>query len=502
MTGRGSEGDGTLGEAIRSSLVAQTDTVDVPAAEVHARVAAARRKSEPGIRRPTGLIAAAAIVVVAGAVALSRVAPNGTAVPPTSTRSVGTPSAVSSSGPNANTGRDRSGIPTVLAGEPVHIGLAGIVFADSTTDASAFLLGGWFPDASVFTCSGGLDRDPSPLLAGCATVVGGDGPFGMASPHGRMYWGSHSLPGGRGPSIVRVHTHDPRAAACRPENRTSCSDVLVVDDVLWTGDDWTAVGPLSVSAALKVPSIETSFPMGPNGSLAVTRSLFATALPEACPSPWPHETFRLRGDPRFDVVAVFPDESSRANAQAALDPSAPGCGVDARVTRIGSPRWVGVKNALFLVYGDEAATGVEAAFGLGSGNPDRYLPLPPPSLDESYRVVDDAEAARAAGFEDFVETALDASSDWSSALRETIRRFNAKALTYAIGPGRAVTAADVPATTWATLQKAAVRGTARMFVVEHPDSTDPALASETLVAFELLSPMLDTWAFLAVPPTP
>ena len=76
------------------------------------------------------------------------------------------------------TGRSTGGIPETLDGQPVLIGLAAAVHAHGTTDATAFLVGGWFNDASMYTCSGGgaIGRDPSPLLTGCATGIGAASP--------------------------------------------------------------------------------------------------------------------------------------------------------------------------------------------------------------------------------------------------------------------------------------------------------------------------------------
>ena len=406
-----------------------------------------------------------------------------------------------------DTGRDRTGIPTTIDGQPVSIGLGAVVQALATSDATPFLVGGWFGDERAHTCSGGIGRDPSPLLSGCATVVGGDGPSGYTfpGPQGRMYWNGYDLPGTFGPSIVRVHTHDPRAAACRAEHRTECRSVLVVDGVLWTGDEWTTTSPLSVVTTVErlgFLHIQSSFPIGPQSSLAVERHLFTTPLPGACPSPWPHEVFELHGDPRFGVLAVFPDEAARAAAQAQFEPASPGCGEDPRVVRPGAAAWVGVQNVLVQVFGADAAAHAEAS--LNGPEPDRYLPLPPAGLDESYRVVDDAEAARAAGFLSEQPVAVDRSSnDWYPRYQQaTYRRFTAHALTYGIGEARAVTEADVDAATWAALMVAAVPGTPRLYAVDHPDSTDPALRTETIVAYEHAHPDIDTWGLIVLGTSP
>ncbi|HEV2006436.1 MAG TPA: hypothetical protein VGQ85_07460 [Candidatus Limnocylindrales bacterium] len=449
------------------------------------------------------IAAAAAIVMACGTSLGTPVAgspSSSAAVTPTSSTPIASlPSLVAS----PDSGRDPTGIPTTLDGQPVDIGLAAVVHALATTDATPFIVGGWFNDAKAYTCSGGIDRDPSPLLRGCATVVGGDSPWGQSfpGPQGLMYWDGHELPGRFGPSIVKVHTHDRRAAACRLEDRAQCRGVLVVDDVLWTGDEWTTTGPLSVTQAvgrLDGLSIITGFPMGPNGSLSVQRKLFTTPTAQACPSPWPHEAFDLHGDPRFGVLAVFPNEAARIAAQAQLAPAAPGCGDDPRVVRPDAAAWVGVQNVLVRVYGAGVAAQLEGPL---NGHPsDRYLPLPAASLDESYRVVDDAEAARASGNLGLPGLSTYREVDrYATYQQATYRRFAAHALTYAIGEGTPVTQANVDAATWAVLKVAAVPGTPRLYIVDHPDSTDPALRTEAIVAFEEVQPTLDTWGLIVLP---
>jgi len=193
------------------------------------------------------------------------------------------------------------------------------------------------------------------------------------------------------------------------------------------------------------------------------------------------------------------DEAARTAAQGQLDPASPGCGDDPRVIRPDAATWVGVQNVLAQVFGADAAAHAEAS--LGGHEPDRYLPLPAASLDESYRVVADAEAARAAGFLDAEALAVDrASNDWFPTYQQaTYRRFTAHALTYVIGEGTAVTQTNVDAATWAAIKAAAVPGTARLYVVGHPDSTDPALGTEAVVAYEKVHPDIDTWGLIVLP---
>jgi hypothetical protein len=497
--------DDELAGQLHAALAARAEGVDVPAGEIQAAVATARRSA---LNRPSrvslAIIPALAVLVVAGALVVLGVGRGPGSISSAAPSIPATPSvpAAPSAIPVA---RDPTGIPETFDGQGVTIGLAAVVHANETTDASPFLIGGWFSDGSGNACAGGPGRDPSPLLSGCATVVGGDSPWGDYSfpgPQGQMYWDGHQLPSGQGPSIVRVHTHDPRAAACLPTDRTLCLATMVVDDVLWSGDSWTDGAPISVAQAvqrLNRLSIQEDLPQ-PNGTLVVARYLFATPAASPCPTPWPHEVFELHGDPRFGLVAIFPDAATRIATQAALNASAPGCAAEPRVMRPGPAMWFGTVNVLVLTFGSEVGPATQSVL-VDPGSPSPVIPFPPATLDESYRVVDDAEAARLSGDIDTDPVTNPSGSDWYDAyVQDTYRRFAADALSYVIGQGRPPTTADMDSSQWALLQRAAVPGTARLYLVDHSQSTDSALAHETIVAFEERQPTLDSWGFIVVDP--
>jgi len=248
-----------------------------------------------------------------------------------------------------------------------------------------------------------------------------------------MYWNGHHLPGGLGPSIVKVHTHDPRSAACLADNLATCQAILVVDDVVWTGDAWTNATPMSVAQAarrLAAFTISTNVPMAPSGTLVVQRHVFMTPRAEACPGPWPHEVFELHGDPQVGLVAIFPDEAARSKAQETLNPAAPGCATDPRIIRPAAASWVGTQNILVLVYGADVGSALQAAL-VGTGwNPTFVAPFPPTGLDESYRVVNDAEAARENGTFNADHSLSNGAVDeaYQNYVQETYRRFTANAL--------------------------------------------------------------------------
>jgi hypothetical protein len=510
-----------LARHLRSALASRAADVEIGPDEVHARVVTARgaATSRPILRSTLvpALTALAALVLVSALIVLAvgnssfpspSAIPSVPAAPSPSSASppASTPSARPSPSP-ISLGRDPTGIPESLDGQPVTIGLAAVVHAQATTDATPFLIGGWFTDGSGNVCGGGVGGDPSPLLNGCGTVIGGDGPWNantFPGPQGRMYWDGHQLPNGLGPSIVKVHTHDPRSADCLPETQAQCLAIVVVDDVLWTGDDWTNAAPISAAQAVQrlgQLQIAESVPQPGNGTLGVGRYLFATPPATTCTSPWPHDVFELHGDPRFGLVAIFADEAQRVATQAKLDASAPGCAADPRVVRPGPATWVGSANVLVLTYGPEVGPGTRIVLAADPGAEIPVVPFPPATLDESYRVVDDAEAARLSGNIGTDPVTDYSASDWFNAYtQDTYRRYAADALSYTIGEGRPPTSADMDAFQWAQLESRAVPGTARLYPVDHPQSTDPALAYEVLVAFEEKDPGLDSWGLIDVDP--
>lgn len=238
--------------------------------------------------------------------------------------------------------------------------------------------------------------------------------------------------------------------------------------------------------------------MSSNGILSVERRLALTPTPKPCESPWPSETFAIRSDPRFGVIAVFPDAASRTAAELALDPAAVPCGLDSRIARPGAGRFVSLDNVLVLVYSADVADHVAAALA-DPTHQGKFIPLPDAILDESLHYIDDAEALRLSGD---LETLPVFSPGSSTAYGEfqtgALDRWSANALSYVVDDGQPADAANVPAAVWKLITSHGLPGTARRFVVHHPDSSDPALATEVLVAYELKHPDVDSWQVILV----
>ena len=469
----------------------------------------------PSPRAAAGLAGAAAIgvvgILVASLLLRPEVAP--TATPSGTASPTVSPATPPGSPPSAvEASRYPGGIPMSFDGEAVYLGLGATLHAEATTDATPFLVGGWFEYRSEWECSGGIGPRAS-IPPALHTRCGGRAGAGSSAPWGwtwsggtlRVAWNGHSLPGRLGPSIVRVHTHDPSAAECSPQVRAECESILVVDDVLWTGDAWTAASPLSVAEAvrrLEAVEILNETRKSDNSAFAVYKFLSVTTRPQTCAEPWPYEVFDVHGDPRFGLLAVFPTEAARVTAQAELDPSAQGCPTDPRIVRPGAPVWVGYANVLGLVYGSVAADGARKALSIPSSqHVYTRIPYPPSTLDESYRAMLDFLAAResGSGAEPLVQLGWQADPDATAA--DTKRRYEADALRFSIGLSQTVTEGDV-GVAWQFLSDNAAPGTPRLFVVDHPQSTDPALRQEVFVSYRTKLPSNSGWVVFLVEAAP
>jgi hypothetical protein len=522
----GETNDERLRNVARQHLASMTDIE--PSAELRARIEAipsthpmpdhGGRDDSRRLRFVVPAIAgiAVAIAICALLVGALVVRPSvvGPSVSRTSTASALGPSASPTPVPSPSGGSAQSvdrypgGIPKTYGGERVYLGFGAFIHGQQMADATPFLAGGWFGDGSREVCTGGAIQLGSPIPAtfqhGCGSVIGADSPwaaYSLPASLGWIAWDGHSLPGGRGPAVIRVHTHDPRSAECSAATVSYCREMFIVDEVVWTGDSATEASPIGVTEAvarLDRLNIEESLPIGGTATLAVQRHIFPTFRPQTCAAPWPVATFDLQGDPRFGLLAVFPTQTARVEAEGtiALDGS---CPVDSRIVRPGAAKWVGVQNVLVLAYGDDTADAVEAVMasqGDAVGVDTPQLDFPPSSLDESYAFLTYYLAARAAGN---IDTASRYAGS-SSSLDEVEGRYAANALTYVIGPATVPEQSQLPFSVLGSLQSEALPGTLRMFEVTHPDSTDTALRDETFICYELKNPQIDSWIVVRLAP--
>jgi hypothetical protein len=391
------------------------------------------------------------------------------------------------SSPPLAAGTYPGGIPRSIGGEPVLIGLDEQQRLADATDATRFLVGGWFDSHVMNICSGGIGpSDPNPLGArGCPR-------YQVNGVAGRLYVPTAlAMPEVDQPIVMRVHTHDPGAETCW--DVPACRQRLVVDEVVWSGDASTSAGPFGPNAAIsQVMSIAFADQRRqPDNSITyVDEDIFT--LPIACPAPWPTLLFGIHGEPRLGLLAVFADTAARETFERAMDPATGiSCLADG-FERHGQPRWISRDNTLVLVFGDDAtAAAIEKNLALPVGDEGKKrIPLPAAGLDLSLETLTDYLAARAAGETGHAagerlvlrqpdDESFDVYAGWQM---DSLRRTAANALegTVTLLSDNA-SEADVGADLWRLRPK-----DSRLWVyrVDYPNATDPTLASETFVVVQ------------------
>ena len=168
------------------------------------------------------------------------------------------PSPIASSGFTAETtaqAEDRSpdGIPLSVDGRPVLRGEAALAFAHRQVDATPFLVGGWvtyYRGASFCPIvpddeSGSWTRDCRPARF---TDIAGTEDEDLSNAITFTF----ARDGLRtGPVIAVVHVHDARAGVCGAA-RAACDAMMVVERIIWAGDDATVPGPLTAAGIADV----------------------------------------------------------------------------------------------------------------------------------------------------------------------------------------------------------------------------------------------------------
>jgi hypothetical protein len=417
--------------------------------------------------------------------------------------------------------RHAGGLPRQLDGLPVLVGLDAQLFASQVRDARHFLFGGWFDSRITLVCSGGIGPvDPNPLGArGCP-------PYTIEGAPGRLHFPAGlSLPQGDGPIVLEAHSHDPSAATCLPENRVICSERVVIDAVRWFGDETTVAIPIGPNEARR-RVLRLGIGEGrvqPDGSIAhVGADLFDVAI--SCPPPWPTYIFRLHGDPRHGLIAVFRDVESREAFEKAIDPTGALACLGTAFARAGPPRWVSLENLAVLTFGDDAfVAAIGRAMTAGQNEEVASVVLPVLPADRTEETLFDYLSARSAGLirnawgerlvdpvdenqpaDPFSDPVADRYQGW---IRDMLRRHAAGAL------AGEVERLDVPLDAGrigpeATAFLAQVRATnAKLYRVTYAGSAHPDLAVEEFVAYRIPDATFKDWMALRVtgapyPPAP
>lgn len=424
-------------------------------------------------------------------------------VAPSSTTATPTPPDPGPSGPPVVTGGWPGGIPRSIGGQPVFVGLEAQQRIAAAVDDTRFLVGGpWFEGPQ--DCVGQIDFDPDP------------NPLAVSScPHYRveglprlLFPSTIALPEARGPVVLRVHTQDSRAATCRNVER--CRQVVVVDEVVWAGDDATRSAPLDVGQAVGVLQgliIADNRKTGPNENAFVDEDVFT--IPIACPAPWPVLTYAVLGDPRLGLMGVFPSTIDRERFQASTEAAAAaGCLTD-DIARFGPARWIGHANMLLLAFANDAdAALMEDGLGRTPGSDGwKPIPLPGPDVDRGREIIAEYLRARMAGLADHAvgerlqldqsDERIDIYAEWHA---DTFRRLAANALDGSITlVSDRPTETDVGTPVW---RSRAPGSDLFVYRVDYAGATDPALASETFVVIHDPETGFADWMFVRIAGAP
>jgi hypothetical protein len=147
------------------------------------------------------------------------------------------------------------GIPRHVGGEEV-IPVADLVETlAGVPDDRSVLVGGWALQ-TVTHCPATLSEPVTKLLIRCSPMLLTSEPQGTGTrgiplvpkegiPSVPIITEGLEFPDGM--VVLRVHGHDPRAAACVEWARDDCEAAIVVDEVAWAGDEWTETVPLTTT---------------------------------------------------------------------------------------------------------------------------------------------------------------------------------------------------------------------------------------------------------------
>jgi hypothetical protein len=166
-----------------------------------------------------------------------------------------TPSHQPAATPSASD-RYEDGIPRTFDGQAVLRWTDALAMRRTATDGTPFLTGVWLDiPTGVFSCPADHGPDPSApdswiSTGGCQfNYVSSDAGAAATTQNGVTTFRFYSGTLATGPAIMRVHLHDSRAGQCGAQANV-CDAMLVVDDILWTGDAQTAPHPLTVDKVM------------------------------------------------------------------------------------------------------------------------------------------------------------------------------------------------------------------------------------------------------------
>jgi hypothetical protein len=338
------DGDDRTENRIRAAFQAERRRAEM---DLHVRPRALRAR--PRSRIVARLAAAAIILVVAvGTAGVIGSLPGRTSVGPsagpTASSSPSTPPTAAPTEtaapprPTADmTGRYPDGIPTAFGGQPVIRWDAALAMRDTAKDATPFLTGAWLTiPVGFFMCPNSHSDPSAPATTwivdngGCqfnyvSVDAGGQLTIQRAVTTFRFYKGTLTT----GPAIMRVHIHDPRAGECGYQ-KAICDRMIVVDDIVWSGDAVTDPHPLSVAdvmaATTQVSQTSGLRAPGPEvfgcGSAAIDGLIMCPQM-----EPGAQYTSPIAG------AVLLPSTEAMARALPALEPGVDGALMPGAVSR-------------------------------------------------------------------------------------------------------------------------------------------------------------------------
>ena len=267
------------------------------------------------------------------------------------------------------TNRYSDGIPTTFDGQPVIRWDAALARRETAADATTFLTGAWLNiPVGAFSCPAAHADPSAPSTTwlenlGCdfryvSTDAGSPASAQFGVTTFRFYKGQLTT----GPAIMRVHVHDSRASQCGYQ-KAICDRMIVVDDIVWSGDVVTDPHPLSVADVMAATTqvSETSGLRAPGPSVWGCGASATDGL-IMCPPMTPGASYT---SPVAGAV-VLPSVDAVSRALPAYTPGVDGALGPSAVlwTEVGSLvyRWLIVDNVGVIVRTDGGDAAADRAF--------------------------------------------------------------------------------------------------------------------------------------------
>lgn len=267
------------------------------------------------------------------------------------------------------TDRYADGLPRDIDGQPVLRGAAALAHAQAATDDTPFLIAGWLTYLpGVRSCPIQLVGDTSWLhdcvTVGFSDIAGAEDPALTKAVTFRFDLSDLSS----GPTVAEVEVHDSRASSCGSAT-PACARLMVVQRIVWAGDQATAPGPLSFDAVQPViRAVQESADITPYGP----GSMLEDCGPDLSAARLYLVANKESSVPAVTIVEIEPTSIARGRAlslatglDGTLKPAAVACTVLSTTptsSRAVDYRWLAVQNVALLVRTHHGPTSADRAF--------------------------------------------------------------------------------------------------------------------------------------------